>query len=449
MHDNQEQDCGSGFPDRLPPLGAGGRGDGAAPSAGGQTSNSPPSKVKPLSELLPRFLASGIDTLYLAIDIEWASPSFFAYLDNLKQKAIEADSEVAGKMADWPFVMRPFGRRGYEWLLDGAEYSFRVGDWEKPQSRPSVMLEIRSETLWHHGPRVAVERALSLLQAVSGFDLSRPTIKTVKLSRVDLCTDFLFHQDLWRPELLDAIVCRATNIKQFQKNSLFTGFVVGTGSILARLYDKGTEIKTVSKKFWMYDIWGLTEMPAEHRAVRVEFQLGREVIKELGIGTPDDLFRQESNVWAYCTQNWLKFQDRPGCHHNQRSVLSWWIVVQCSFKGAQAASPLIRHKIFNGKIEQLYRQAYGLLSSITALHQESCEVEPDARADLNDCYQALFEATGMVDGKCDFSDRVQLKRARYHRAKERTEDVLQWRREKEFEQSLSETNKQGDDDGKE
>lgn len=447
MQEIQEQDHGSGSPDRLPPSGVGGRGDGATPSTGGQTSNSPPSKVKLLSELLPRFLASGIDTLYLAIDIEWASPSFLAYLGDLKHQAINADSEVAGKMADWPFVMRPFGRRGYEWLLDGAEYSFRVGDWLMPISRPSVMLEIRSETIWHHGPREAVERALTLLRAVSAHDLSQPTIKTVKLSRVDLCTDFLFHQDLWSPELLSSLVCRATNIKQFHKNSTFTGFVVGTGAILARLYDKGMEIKTVSKKFWMFDIWKLAEIPAEHRAIRVEFQLGREVIKELGIGTPDDLFRLEANAWAYCTQNWLKFQDRPGCHHNQRTTLPWWIVVQCSFKGAQAASPLIRHKIFNGKIEQLYRQAYGLLSTITALHQEACDESPHAPADLYACNQALFEASGLVDGKCDFKERVHLKRARYHRARDRTEDVLQWRRDNDFERSLSEMTKQGDDDG--
>ena len=90
------------------------------------------------------------------------------------------------------------------------------------------------------------------------------------------------------------------------------GISIGKGNISARLYDKPLEIKQQSKKYWMYDVWGINknDLDDNHKIIRVEFQLRRELIKDLGANYFEDLLKGYGKIWAYCTQKWLKFQDR-------------------------------------------------------------------------------------------------------------------------------------------
>lgn len=398
-------------------------------ATGGQMSISPPSKVKSSQELSPRPLASGIDTLYLSIDVKWPSPGFFSYLSALKIKAEQATAPVPGQLADWPFLIQPFGRRGYEWLLDGREFTWRVGNWLKPQTRPSVIVEIRSETLWHLGARQAVERVLSLLNIASRSDLANPTIEAIKVSRADLCLDLLLNGAEWSLELLPSIVCRAQNFRPFLKGETLTGVGIGSGNLSARLYDKPLEIRVKSGKEWMFDIWGIKEIPEGQKVIRVEFQMLREVLKELDIDSQEDLFRLESNAWAYCTQKWLKLQDRPGTHHTQRETLPWWGIVQGGYQGAQGAFPLVRCKAVKANQTQLIRQAYGLLASLTAIQMEETGENAAATANLNDCLSAVFETVGLVGENNDFGKRVDQKRAHYHRSEAKANQAQKQRRE--------------------
>ena len=54
-----------------------------SPTNGGQTTISPPVKVKSRANSLPRILSSGIDTLYLAINLTWKNKTFFDSLAKL------------------------------------------------------------------------------------------------------------------------------------------------------------------------------------------------------------------------------------------------------------------------------------------------------------------------------------------------------------------------------
>jgi hypothetical protein len=60
---------------------------------------------------------------------------------------------------------------------------------------------------------------------------------------------------------------------------------------MARLYDKVIEIETKSKKTWMYGIWKMEGPPKNGRVIRVEFQLRREVLRQLAIDTVWQLFK--------------------------------------------------------------------------------------------------------------------------------------------------------------
>jgi hypothetical protein len=46
----------------------------------------------------------------------------------------------------------------------------------------------------------------------------------------------------------------------------------------------------------MYDIWKLEDIPKDKKVIRVEFQLRRQAIKEVGIDTIDDLFKHPDNL---------------------------------------------------------------------------------------------------------------------------------------------------------
>lgn len=120
----------------------------------------------------------------------------------------------------------------------------------------------------------------------------------------------------------------------------------------------------------MYDIWGIEKVPDDHNIIRVEFQLRREKLKEMQINTFDDLLKLESNLWAYCTQNWLKLQDQPGEHHTQRHTFEWWINIQAGYKNFSKANPLVSIKAANAEKEQLLRQTIGTTTSLTIIESK-------------------------------------------------------------------------------
>jgi len=384
---------------------------------------SPPANVK-TSDQSAVILSSGIDTLYLAIDVHWSSPHLFSYLTDLKQQAITLDSDIKGELhsvdqeQSWPFLIKSFGTNGYEWQLHGHEMVLKIGSWMQPKSRPSVMVEIGSETLWHLGAAQAVQKIIDLLLAAKGTQVN------VKASRADLCVDLLLPAPLWNLQLLENAVTRAHDLRTHFKLGKFTGFGVGKGKLSARLYDKALEIETKSKKFWLYDIWGLSEVPEGYKAIRVEYQLRRESITELGLSTPDDLMQFGANAWTYCTQEWLKFQDRPGTHHTQRTTFGWWQQVQGGYEGAQGAHPLIRAKALRADKKQIMQQAFGLLSSLTAIQQEELHAEIGEEASLNDCLMAIFNGSELLDSRNrNFGEKVAMKRVKYSRTKQKAEQI--------------------------
>jgi hypothetical protein len=392
---------------------------------------SPPSKVKPLNmnHSKVKILTSGIDRLILSSDVKWSDESLFEYLHELKVKAKANNKEAPGSLgidenSKWHFNMNPSGAKGWEWILKGHDFTLTIGDWLTPISRPSIMIDIGSETLWCMGPKDAVELILSLIAHIGG------EIINVKPSRVDLCLDVLMPDDLWSEKLKDYRVTRARKFHPYYDNEILTGMMIGKGNVSARLYDKIFEITTKSYKFWMFNIWNLENHPEEEKVIRIEFQLRREAIKDLGINSVNDLFGHPENVWAYCTQDWLKFQDNPGAHHTQRETFDWWIQIQNSFMGIQDAEPLIRNKAIRIDEEQIRKQTMGYLTSLAAIEMIERGIDMPVKINFREVILSIFndvERIGKDDD--DFFDEVMRKFANYNRAIVRTNQT----REKRYE----------------
>jgi len=316
--------------------------DPGVKNPGGQMSISPPSKV---NDEDIKCLSSNIDSLVLSLYVDWKDYEFTEYLCDMKDKAISQEKEIPVFLSNDPtykfgkyFNILNYGLRGFYLLLQNRDYFIKIGDYDSESSRPNVVIEIRSETLWRLGAENAVNDILEFLTTAGA------KIKKALASRVDICVDMLIPESIWTTKMIKNRVTRANHLKEYFFNDKLTGVMIGSGAISARLYDKALEIHQQSKKYWMHDIWRLKKVPSGKKVIRIEFQLRREVIKELGISTIEDVLKHRENLWLYCTKKWLKFQSKPGMHHTQRKTLKWWKAVQLAKMQNTAAYPLIRNK---------------------------------------------------------------------------------------------------------
>lgn len=370
-----------------------------------------PSNVK-------NILASGIDSLVLSMDVEWRDISLFTVLDELKEKAKQYSLDYQGQMKHfnpeevWPFNIKPHGTKGFSWILIGHDFSYKIANSQEPNSRPNVMIEFRSEALWRLGPEEVTKIALSLIEVNGGH------IIETKLSRVDLCVDFLMPEKLWSQSLMFYAVTRAISFVPYYSNMKLTGIEIGRGIISARLYDKPLEIRQKSKKYWMYDIWGSNEVPKGKKLIRIEFQMRRDVLNQIGLKNVEDLFQKIDGAWSYCTRKWLKFQDQPELHHTQQSTLKWYSEIQDGFKGVQGATPLVRKKAVSMDKKRLMQQANGLIIALHAIDQEEKKEDINKPVKIEDCINSYnIELKKHCPAPDEIKAKVTRKRAKFHREK--------------------------------
>ncbi len=88
-----------------------------------------------------RVLASGFDTLVLALSITWRHDGFFRQLDKLKADAIAQGAPMPGVIEcpgdAWLFNLKPHGTDGYAFLLSGHDYHIKFVRSTFAGARPS------------------------------------------------------------------------------------------------------------------------------------------------------------------------------------------------------------------------------------------------------------------------------------------------------------------------
>lgn len=355
---------------------------------GGQVTNSPPAKVKTVDFEPITVLTSGIDTLSITIDAKWGGTSAFEYLDQLKLDATDdhpspgmfhtnVDEEI------WQFVVKPTGVSGYTFNLVSGVCNAHILARPEPHSRPNIKLTFRSQFMWERGLDGILTWVDKFLTAMGVVEM------TIKPSRVDLCVDVLLPESEWHTGLKSYFTTRADNIGTFESNGKLTGFTIGKGDISARFYDKEEEIRRKSNKWWMFDIWGIDNVPENHRMIRFEFQLRRTKIKALGINFIDDLLNMEDQLWAYCTLKWLKLEINAGQHRSKKKLLPLWESVQRGYSGS-IAHPLNLEKTNHVDREQCFLQIMGQLVRLYAIKHRGKDVSKISKASLLHEFQQLY-----------------------------------------------------------
>jgi len=367
--------------------------------------------------------AHGIDTMALSVTGIWKNHEWFSCFRKMKSEAQEQSEDVNGIIntgggSEWHFKMQPNGSHGYEWLLVSNDFVLRIGRWTTKHTRPNAMIEIRSEMLWRMG---AVKAKNQIIDMLAGMGLE---IETVKPSRVDLCLDMLVPKSMWNKNLIDYAVTKAFDrtIHMRQGESI-KGISIGSGKLVARIYDKPLEIRQKSGKIWMFDIWGLDEIPKEKIMARVEFQIRREAIKEMKIDVIGDFFEQEKGVWLYCSEKWLKFQDNiEAKNRRSRRTLEWWIEVQDGYNKSQEANPIVRKRILEWSQKQLALQAYGVLISLQASELEKIDADVDQKIAINDVLHNFLDiTTKQGKNEQEMNKKIKERRTKYRRMKAQEE----------------------------
>lgn len=161
-------------------------------------------------------------------------------------------------------------------------------------------MQPRAEFLHGIGPAEVVQWFRSILEAECG-----PVQLTT--SRVDLHADFqgwaLSGNDRGR------FVCRAKDLATYEEGDAFNGLQFGkrgSQTVSARIYNKTVESAKRGTAYWR-DIWGsdyIDGIPV----LRVEFEIGRDALRQYGLDTPEDVLAATGALWVSLTGSWLSYR---------------------------------------------------------------------------------------------------------------------------------------------
>lgn len=269
---------------------------------GAQPSNRAPSNSNP-ENFTP--LLFGVDSLYLSfpgnLSVKWEKE-----LERLKLLAqSESDKEQAQaqlKIGEHLFEVSDHGAKRFPYILADNCFFIKLSS-SRAKTLPLAQVQISSEYLHAVGEGAATANLCSIIEQFGG-NVGIPTI-----SRADVFLDFICAVDFDKLDQ-ECWVTRANQLAKYYDRRIpypFTGWVVGQGGDLSlRLYEKTVEIEYKSRKFFFHELWQPRGWKLGDKVWRLEFQLRREVLKQLNINTVPDLLEFFDALWRYLTQDWLR-----------------------------------------------------------------------------------------------------------------------------------------------
>lgn len=321
----------------------------------------PSSNSRPAPRPLPgpksaRVVACGIDTLHLfgTARLRDDLAEQLASLRDLARATPRGTPLPQVTHGRHLLTVRPFGARTAPYLLEGEHLVLRLNP-RASHGLSTIAVELRSLFLWQRGPEAAVAEVEAIvapllapaLPAAPGAPAS-----PLRVGRIDLTVDF----QGWRPQAADLshFIGRPKDQASYLSNSAFTGFSFGKGDLVARLYDKTTEIQK-SGKSWFLPIWQASPAFAEAEPVwRLEFQLRRPALRSFrrsdNRGRLDswaDLRSTARTLWRHLLTRWLSFRMPRSAKSRQRLRPEWRALAAQGFTG----------RLWKGSHADLYRIA--------------------------------------------------------------------------------------------
>lgn len=267
-------------------------------------------------------LASGVDSFYLS----GRGVLGAALLDDLDG----ARSEARENQTRSPFDV---GEERF-WVAGGNlnRYPYRL---EHVRGLIGLTTSASLPTV-HIQPTAAFIHAVGVVEAVDWFlGVAEALLGRIewKASRLDLFMD----SQGWPLDSADRanFVCRAKQRVVYEDEDVLRTMAFGTAKsgIKARIYDKSEESRKKGTDWWP-SVWGESYVASE-RVIRVEFQVGRQVLRQSHIDTPGDVFERIPELWGYLTDRWLSFRTPSSDQTKARWPVApeWQRVQQASLRG--------------------------------------------------------------------------------------------------------------------
>lgn len=336
-------------------------------------------------------LVSGVDGVYLSARANLPGP-LVDRLTGARQQAQFIEAAVDFEFGGISFRIQPFGLLKYRFRLEHANGIIGVS----PGGHlPTFYVQPRAEFLHALGPGLAVAWFRDLLEAECKY-------VNVSVRRADLFADFqglsICGDDRHR------FVSRAKKRTTDEDDETFNGLRFGrrkTGTICARIYDKTIELDESRAYYWR-EMWGNYD-PAQS-VVRVEFELGREALREFGVITPEELFDAVGALWVHLTDEWLSLRVVSDDQTKSRWPIDpdWMAVRRASIAWTDWGIARFTNAKRTGELARIMPGLVGYLSSFGALTDES-----DLEAILN---RLFIEADAWIDESgVSMTDRVTAK----------------------------------------
>jgi len=338
-------------------------------------------------------LASGVDALYLS-GRAVVPDSLWEDLVVGRKQARQIECPIRFDLAGVECELAQHGFHRYPICLKHPNGQIGITN---SKALPTIRIQPRAEFLHEIGPRDVVRWFDDLLTQVVG-----PVRWSV--NRVDLHADFqgwdLSDEDKPR------FITKATKRDTHEDGNRLTGFEFGkrkTGTISARIYDKVIEMAQSGALYWP-EIWG----PSFNRELpvwRVEFEIGREGLREFGLDSPGEVLDAVGALWVSCTTSWLRFCSPTADETKSRwPVAPEWETVQRASVSEMAVG---RERIAAGRsresIDLILPALVGYLAKFGALSDS--ENLGGVFVRLPDLVHVYCDGTGKP-----FNDRIEKKR---------------------------------------
>jgi hypothetical protein len=302
-------------------------------------------------------LSSGIDALYLSGRSELPR-LLLDELSRLRAAAEAAESAVDFELLGEPFLVEPRSWGRYRYRL---RHRFGLLGFTESAKLPAIRIQPRTEHLHGVGPSAVVAWWRELLEALSGH-------VHLTASRLDLYSDW----QGWTLTVADGplFLCRGDIRTTREHRNEFTGFEFGrrtTGTVNARIYDKTLQIREKHLDWWL-DVWG-DRHSAGQQVLRVEFELGRQGLREYGVDLAEEAIERAPALYAAVTERWLTHRVRTGDLTPSRWPLSdeWRTIQGAAVRGDAVGLQRIRDRKAEADLRKTMPALTGYVARFAAL----------------------------------------------------------------------------------
>ncbi|MBE0472206.1 MAG: hypothetical protein IBX55_22200, partial [Methyloprofundus sp.] len=237
----------------------------AGGNSGASPSNTAPAKYnKNQQHISP--LRCAVDSLYM---------SFTGILRNhietrleegkaAAQNAPDTDkSKATLELFDHYFEILPRGSGKFAYVLEDSWFRIELPS-SKARKMPLAYVQVKSELLTFT-PIEQIIETLTHIVTHLGYLKDEP-----RISRIDVCLDFFCIEpfDLSQTQIRQWKT-RAGHIDQYYEHKQLTGWRIGKGDVMGRIYDKTREIQKSGKEY-LYDLWANQGWDRQTKVWRIE-----------------------------------------------------------------------------------------------------------------------------------------------------------------------------------